>query len=101
GEADFPVGGVSWYEAAAFAEFTGTQLPTVYQWNHAAATWAVSYIVPLSNFAGHGPVKVGTTSGMTPFGTYDIAGNVKEWCWNPQHGKRYILGGSYNEPTYM
>ena len=30
GETDFPVTGVSWYEAAAYAEFVGKVLPTVY-----------------------------------------------------------------------
>ncbi len=101
GQADFPVSGVSWYEAEAFAEFSGKQLPTIYHWNHAAGTWAVPYIAPLSNFGGQGAVKVGTTSGMSPFGSYDMAGNVKEWCWTPQHSKRYILGGAWNEPIYM
>jgi len=30
GKADFPVAGVSWYEAAAYAEFVGKSLPGVY-----------------------------------------------------------------------
>lgn len=29
GEADYPVGGVSWYGAAAYAEFAGKALPTI------------------------------------------------------------------------
>src|SRR5438067_13601483 len=31
-QADFPVSGVSWYEAAAYAAYTGKSLPTVYHW---------------------------------------------------------------------
>jgi len=31
-----------------------------------------------------------------------MAGNVKEWCLNEASpGKRYIMGGAWNEPTYM
>ena len=37
GQADFPVGGVSWYEAAAYAAFAGKSLPTMYHWYRAAA----------------------------------------------------------------
>ena len=39
---------------------------------------------------------------LSGFGTTDMAGNVKEWCWNESSGgKRYILGGGFGEPTYM
>ena len=31
-----PVAGVSWFEAAAYAEFAGRTLPTIYHWNRAA-----------------------------------------------------------------
>ena len=34
-------------------------------------------------------------------GLYDMAGNVKEWVWNATGDERFILGGSWNEPTYM
>jgi len=30
-----------------------------------------------------------------------MAGNVKEWTWNPSGEKRYILGGGWNETSYM
>jgi len=39
---------------------------------------------------------------MSSFGAYDVAGNVKEWCSNEgRDGKRYILGGAWNETSYM
>ena len=37
GMGDLPVGGISWYEAMAYAEFAGKSLPTVYEWFAAAA----------------------------------------------------------------
>lgn len=108
GHDDFPVTGVSWYEAAAYAEFAGKSLPTIYHWNRAAWTLAglrdSSPIVLLSNFGGQGVAAVGKHQGMNPHGTYDLAGNVKEWAWNaadPQGAERYILGGAWNEPVYM
>jgi formylglycine-generating enzyme required for sulfatase activity/dienelactone hydrolase len=105
GQDDHPVGGVSWYEAAAYCEFAGKSLPTVYHWNRAAISgegWFTSHILPFSNFTGSGPARVGTYRGMSRSGTYDLAGNVKEWSWNEaaQH-KRYILGGAWHEPAYM
>src|SRR4029453_8511177 len=33
GQADYPVSGVSWYEAAAYAEFAGKEAPTIFLWN--------------------------------------------------------------------
>ena len=105
GQDDYPVGGVSWYEAVAFCEFEGKRLPTVYHWNRAAINgeaWFTSHILPFSNFAARGPAPAGTHQGMSRSGTRDLAGNVKEWSWNEagQH-KRYILGGAWPEPAYM
>ena len=37
-----------------------------------------------------------------PWGTYDMAGNVKEWiATESDSGKRWVLGGAWDEPTYM
>jgi predicted Ser/Thr protein kinase/dienelactone hydrolase len=102
GQGDYPVTGVSWYEAAAYAEFAGKSLPTAHQWQNAASSWLVaSDIVPLSNFGGRGLAPVGSYQGMSPYGTYDMAGNAKEWCWNATGNRRFILGGGWNEPPYM
>jgi dienelactone hydrolase/tRNA A-37 threonylcarbamoyl transferase component Bud32 len=100
GQAQYPVTGVSWYEAAAYARFAGKALPTIYHWTRAAETRAASWIVPASNFAGHGPAPVGSYRGIGPFGTMDMAGNAREWCFNETGGQRYILGGGYNDATY-
>jgi len=101
GEDDFPVRGVSWYEAAAYAQFAGKQLPTIYHWYRAADLRTATYVVPLSNFGGAGPARVGQFQGIGPFGTYDMAGNVKEWCLNETgDGFRFTLGGGWRDPIY-
>jgi serine/threonine protein kinase/dienelactone hydrolase len=102
GEEQFPVNGVSWYEAAAYAEFSGKTLPTIYHWYRAAAMGLFSDILQNSNFSMKGSARVGSYSGLGPFGTYDMAGNVKEWCFNDSLADRkYILGGAANDPPYM
>jgi eukaryotic-like serine/threonine-protein kinase len=103
GQGDYPVTGVSWYEAAAYAEFTGKSLPTAQQWQNAAWAWmgVASDMAPISNFEGRGLAPIGSYQGMSQYGTYDMAGNAKEWCWNATKDKRFILGGAWNEPRYM
>ena len=100
GEDDHPVSGVSWYEAAAYATFSDRHLPTLYHWTSAAETRLSAEILTFSNFDGHAPGPVGSRP-PGPFGTHDMAGNVKEWAWNKTSGARYILGGAWNDPTYM
>lgn len=101
GMEDYPVTGISWFEAAAYAEFAGKSLPTLYHWNRVALTWASSDIVPMSNLTRDGPAAVGSTTAMNRYGTYDLAGNAREWCANPDsRGGRFILGGGWNDPAY-
>ena len=50
----YPVGGVSWYEAAAYAKFTGKSLPTLYHWVRGAGTRIAAYITPFSNIFANG-----------------------------------------------
>jgi serine/threonine protein kinase len=87
GEDLFPVNGISWYEAAAYAQFVGRSLPTVYHWGIAGRGGISSslftrgfytFLAPLSNFNGKGPAPVGSNPGMTSYGAYDMAGNVRE-----------------------
>ena len=101
GQERFPVSGVSWYEAAAYARFAGKELPTIHQWRTAAGFAGSAWILPRSNFESDRARAVGL-GGMGPFGTFDMAGNVREWCINAEaHGsRRHILGGAWNDNSW-
>jgi len=103
GQAEYPVGGISWFEASAYAAFAGKRLPTLRHWFKASAANEIfSDILMLSNFDGKGPSRAGERGGVSSWGGFDMAGNVKEWCSNVAIGgtRRYILGGAWNEPNY-
>jgi hypothetical protein len=97
--ANLPVGGVSWYEAAAYACFIGYSLPTVYHWYAAANPFSSHYVVPLSNF-GNGPEPVKENEGVSRDGIFDLAGNVREWAQNANGESRFILGGGWSDQRY-
>ena len=101
GAGDQPVRGVSWYEAAAYARFAGAKLPTIYQWMFGATSSRGDVILPLSNVGSDGPVDAGLFRGMSIFGAFDVAGNVREWTENATGSNRFIMGGSWDEPAYM
>ncbi len=101
GQAHYPVSGISWYEASAYAEFVGKRLPTVYHWDRVSFTWASSAIVPHSNLSRKGMKPVGHFRSMNRFGIFDLAGNAREWCVNQSsRGGYFILGGGWNDPAY-
>jgi hypothetical protein len=108
GQDDYPVSGVSWYEAAAYAEFRNKSLPTIFHWVRAAfpiqeVLCPITHlIVPQSNLEGNGPARVGEYPGIGSSGAKDMAGNVREWCWNgAAEEKRHCLGGMWGDPSYM
>jgi eukaryotic-like serine/threonine-protein kinase len=103
GRGNHPVSGVSWYEAAAYAEFVGKSLPTAYHWMLASQAAANTPLIASgSNFGLEGTQSVGRDGTLSGWGTTDMAGNVKEWCLNEtRDAKRLILGGGFGEPDYM
>ncbi|HOZ77906.1 MAG TPA: SUMF1/EgtB/PvdO family nonheme iron enzyme [Ferruginibacter sp.] len=102
GQENYPVTGISWYEAAAYALYAQKKLPTVFHWSVVAETSRTQFIVALSNFNGKNTTAIGSNAGYSSFGIYDIAGNAREWCSNSNETKEahYILGGGWNDPTY-
>lgn len=101
GKGQWPVDGVSWYEAAAFARFRGEELPTTHHWQQAVANSMFPSLLPISNFGGDG-LRPGTASrAMTHVGAFDMPGNVREWTATAIGDEKIILGGSWNDPYYI
>lgn len=106
GREDHPVNGLSWYEATAFAKWSGKQLPTAFHWYRASGLGSpqpalFSEVLAASNFGDDGTRPVGATGGLGPYGTYDMAGNVREWSRTTAGARRYAMGAAWNENSYQ
>ena len=102
---NYPVVGVSWFEAVAYCRWLSTQtgitfsLPSEAEWEKAARgsdgliyPWGNTWDASLVNSSESGLQKttpVGSyPKGASPYGALDMAGNVWEWCAT-QGGKTY------------
>jgi formylglycine-generating enzyme required for sulfatase activity len=112
GLADHPVVNVSWHDAVAYAGWADKTLPEDLEWEKAARgtrgavfPWGVRPVAAAE--AGNVlEAGVGTTTpvgrypdGVSPFGAYDMVGNVWEWCaTRTGPGRRKVIGGAYGVP---
>lgn len=101
GREDYPVSGVNWYEACAYARWLGKRLPTDAEWVKAASwpvtladgsrfqrrfPWGDSMEPRRANLWGQGPGQIVSVdqfaSGVSVGGVYQLVGNVWEWTWS-------------------
>ena len=89
GEDRLPVVGVNWHNAKAYCAWSGKRLPFETEWEKAARgadgrkfPWGNEFDEKKSNSMGlsGGIAPVGEYKGdVSPYGVYDMAGNVCEW----------------------
>ena len=106
GEADLPVRGISWYEAAAYAAFAGRELPTLYHWyfadNNGDRYSMPGVLLPAANFESAAVLSAATTKTVSAFGAVNMAGNVREWVSNQtDRWQRLAVGGSLSDTAYQ
>jgi len=104
---NYPVTGISWFEARAFAKYSNLSLPNVYQWLLASGNPenlgnVNQYVTRNSNYNSTQLREVSNKLGSYN-GLNNIGGNIKEWTLNPNgynQEKFSIMGGAFNEPSY-
>ena len=116
GKQNHPVTGVTWYEASAYCQSQGKNLPTLFQWERAARgslhtafgiifPWGLldaRDVAQRANFESSGTVPVDSFEfGMSQYGVYNMAGNVREWVRNSYDGEFATTGGAWRDPIYQ
>ncbi len=102
GKDDHPVVLVTWEDAQAYVEWAGKRLPTEEEWEKTARgtdgrywPWGNNWDKDLANSWEYGPRTTTPVAaypkGVSPYGCYDMAGNV--WEWVEEEG--IIRGGSW------
>lgn len=84
---EHPVTMISWFDAAAYCEWAGLRLLTECEWEFAARgldgrryPWGNEHARDRANVSGNGTTPVDQYPlGVSPFGVYDLLGNVFEW----------------------
>jgi formylglycine-generating enzyme required for sulfatase activity len=107
---------VPYMDAVAYAEWVGCRLPTKFEWERAARgddgrnyPWGNEFDPSRCN-SDQDP-EIGDTvpvdsfpEGVSPYGCYNMAGNVKEWTTDDSRdGKKKILKGGafYDRPRWV
>jgi len=104
-----PMNEVTWFGARAFCEWREARLPSEAEWEKAARgtdgrTYPWGEEAPtceMANFAGCFYISVPVDSypeWVSPYGAYNMAGNVHEWT-NDWYGEDYYANSPSENPT--